>query len=146
MTRRIGPASKSRRIGEGQEGLNNLLALSSLTLVFVYRVREVNSHRLTSQEARDVPEATVWRAISARRSYGHWEYVFDDYVLAPNLGAYLAVSADRGAERITLHKLGLVRDVLNSPQKQMRGTTSLTDERKIVKLEEFIRKKRPSNR
>src|SRR3990172_2169515 len=71
----------------------------------VFRVRDINGERLTSIQAADNPEATVWRAISARRRYGHWEYLYDDYVLEANVGRYVLVASYQGAERISLHRL-----------------------------------------
>src|SRR3972149_8583667 len=74
----------------------------------VYRVRDINGERPPSTQAADHPEATVWRAISARRRYGHWEYLYDDYVLEANVGRYVLVASYQGAERISLHRLPAV--------------------------------------
>ena len=111
---------------------------------FVYRARveAVNGHRLTYEEARNNGDMLVWRVISARRFYSHWEYMFDDYVLAPNLASYLLVASDRGAERITLKKLGTVKEALGQPKEHMKGAESLTPRRDVVPLESFIKKRR----
>ena len=92
----------------------------------VFRVRDINGERLTSIQAADNPQATVWRAISARRRYGHWEYLYDDYVLEPNVGRYVLVASYQGAERISLHRLGTVASVLSAePPRPMKGTVRL---------------------
>ena len=95
----------------------------------VYRVRDINGERLTSIQAADHPEATVWRAISARRWYGHWEYLYDDYVLEANVGRYVAVASYQGAERISLHRLGTVSSVMSAePPRPMKGTVRLAQQ------------------
>ena len=71
--------------------------------------------------------------------------MFDDYVLAPNLASYLLVASDRGAERITLKKLGPVKEALGKPKEHMKGADSLTPRRDVVPLESFIKKRRRSH-
>lgn len=115
------------------------------TQVYRARVREVNGHRLTFQEARENGDSLVWRVISARRHYSHWEYMFDDYVLDPNLARYLAVVTERGAERVTLKKLGTVKETLGRPIEHMTGADSLSRFKKIATLETFD-KPRPRRR
>jgi hypothetical protein len=115
---------------------------------FVYRVRveAVNGHRLTADEARNNGDTVVWRVISARRNYSHWEYLFDDYVLEPNIPSYFAVSSNRGAERISLHRLGVVKEVLGTERKSMKGAGSLNPRRTAVPLETFLKKPRRRSR
>src|SRR3989304_524903 len=92
----------------------------------VFRVRDINGERLTSIQAADNPEATVWRAISARRRDGHWGYPYDDYVLEANVGRYVLVASYQGAERISLHRLGTVSSVMSAePPRPMKGTVRL---------------------
>jgi hypothetical protein len=111
----------------------------------VVRVDEVNGHRLTYAEARHFPHAQCWRVTSSERAYGHWRFTFDDLVLEMNLGLYLRVASSRGVERISLHRLGEVADVLEKGEwRPMKGTTALSRERLLAKIDEpaSYRKKR----
>ena len=79
----------------------------------------------------DIKDTAVWRVISARHKYGHWEYLFEDYVLTTSLGEYLITVTWRGAQRITLHRIGPFKEAFGSKIKRpMRGTTSIARERK----------------
>ena len=85
-----------------------------------------------------IKDVTVWRCISSGRRKGHWEYLFDDYVLEISLGSYLAETSRRGSQRISLYRMGQFRDVLGSTVKQpMHGTISIAHERKLHKLDEW---------
>jgi len=113
----------------------------------VYRTREVVGNRLTFSEAQAHPDEIAWRAISAARRYGQWEYLFDDLVRETNLTAYVLVVVDRGAERITLHRTGTIKETLERSKgawTPMRGTSSIAAERKIAKLDDprFRRRRR----
>ncbi|HKZ42779.1 MAG TPA: hypothetical protein VJ044_17580 [Candidatus Hodarchaeales archaeon] len=89
-------------------------------------------------EYDQVKDVTVWRCISSGRKKGHWEYLFDDYVLEISLGSYLAETSRRGSQRISLYRMGPFRDVLGSTVKQpMHGTISIAHERKLHKLDEW---------
>lgn len=89
------------------------------------------------------PQTTAWRVISSRRHYGHWEFLFDDLVIEPNLARYIIVACDRNAERITLHRLGTVREVMEKGTwSPMRGTTSLNRERGSPPIEAYTVRRR----
>ena len=93
---------------------------------------------ITPIDYETVKDVLVIRAISAKRHYGHWEYLYDDYVLLTRLDECLKEAFDKGAERITLHKIGPFREAFNSSiPNPMRGTSSLAKLLKISRLEEF---------
>lgn len=81
----------------------------------------------------------VWRAISHRYRYGHWEYLYDDPVLADHMGTYLVELGTRGAIKVTLDRLGTYEELAsgNQPIKHMAGAGSLVKERKLHRLEEY---------
>lgn len=94
------------------------------------------TYRLTADSYDEADPATLavnaWRAISWDRRWrsridGGWTILYDDYVLEPSLGPYLERASDRGAQKITLHKMGPLRDVLGSPLRRTRGAESLKE-------------------
>lgn len=104
----------------------------------IARVRDINGHRLTYTEARDMPDATVWRVLVSRRRYSKWEWVFDDLVLEPNLPSYLLVASSFDAERITLRRLGPVSWVLeNYNRPEPRAPSAMEDVHRMT-LDDFV--------
>src|SRR2546422_807752 len=103
----------------------------------VARVDEINGHRLTYAEARENPHAQCWRVTSSERAYGHWRVTFDDPVFGMKLGLYLPGAASRGGGRINLLRKGGGPDgLLKSEWRPMKGTTALSRERLLAKIDE----------
>ena len=82
-------------------------------------------------------ETLVWRAISWKRHYGHWEILLDDYMLCPRIGDYILEAQSQGAEKISLHLLGPYKNVQGMVARPMRGADSIARQRKNHTIEEF---------
>ncbi len=80
----------------------------------------------------------VWRCISARFHYGHWEYLLDEPVTECNLQSYISDARKMGAERISLHYDGTLRESMSKTHEPMKGTTTLRKIQLNHALEDFM--------
>lgn len=92
-----------------------------------------------SREVSSILQETVWRCISARRRYGHWEYLYWDYVIESHIQEYMTEINKRGAERVSMHRFGTLDYALANAWHEPRDHPSLKDELKLRKLEGFDR-------
>lgn len=72
----------------------------------------------------------VWRVIAAHRRQGHWEYMYDDYVLTPKMQEYVDILTERGAERITMKRLGPFENVIMNDKEHLVSAESVANERR----------------
>ena len=91
----------------------------------------------TNPDYDKLKEQIVFRVISARSRYGHWFYLYDDPMVQSALKDYLFEVIARGAERITIHRLGAFKDVLGSKAPRSK-VHSIAHERLNHKLDEYI--------
>lgn len=82
-------------------------------------------------------DVTVWYVVSSWFHHGHWEYLLKDSVLEPNIPDYFLKVRSRGAIRISMERIGPLKDAFNRPMPSLRGASSLAVERRMSKLEEF---------
>ena len=88
----------------------------------------------------------VWRVVSMRTysggmsGFAHTEYLHDDRVLTSRLGDYLKDINERSnVTKITLHRIGPLKDAWDFDYSPHPGTTSFTKSiRKMKKLESFV--------
>jgi len=54
-----------------------------------------------------------------------------------NLGLYLRVASTRGVQRISLHRMGEVQDVLASGEwRPMKGAKAIASEKRLARIDE----------
>lgn len=93
---------------------------------------------LSQPEIDALMQQNVWRCISWKRSYGHWEVLFDDQVIESHFQEFIAEIASRGAEKFTSSLVGKLSDAMNaSTPEPMKGAQSLKSVMHNRRLEEF---------